>query len=77
LLTMNREPKLLKAYAKMTESKTPIQYDDDKAVTEFRGFNGVGELYIERTSHPDAIDVLIAVTENLRNRALARKGMLA
>ena len=67
----------IKAYKKITESKTPIPFDDDRAMAEYRGFQEPALLHIDRVSLPDAIDVLIEVTENLRNRALARKGMLA
>lgn len=49
---------------------TALDYDNDRAVTDFRAFEMMAVLHAERVTYSSAKDEMISILDNVRNRLL-------
>lgn len=70
------EIKIIKSYITMTErlkSPAELDYESDRAVTEFRGFSIVAHEHINRVHNSLAMNVIEEIIENLQRELMKRK----
>jgi len=71
--------KVIKAYKQITttiKSPADIAFEDDRAMTDFRGFYHVADVHTERVNSVQTLEVLEEVITNIQNSLQHRKKVL-
>jgi len=49
---------------------------DDQAVSNFRAFYELAKPYIEKVHHPEALSVMSAITDDIKNRLNIKQSLM-